>query len=59
MIYIAPCPFCGTTPVYDEDEQVGSAVTCKVCKADGPWAKGQESHISIERWNSRQENKSS
>jgi len=57
MIYIAPCPFCGTTPVYDEDEQVGSAVTCKVCKTDGPWAKDQESHISIKRWNSRQENK--
>jgi len=59
MIYFAPCPFCGTTPVYDEDEQVGSAVTCKVCKTDGPWAKGQESHISIERWTTRQENKSS
>jgi Lar family restriction alleviation protein len=57
MIYFAPCPFCGTIPVYDEDEQVGSAVTCKVCKTDGPWANGQESHISIERWNTRQENK--
>ena len=41
---------------YDEDEQIGSAVTCKVCKTDGPWAKGQESHISIERWNTRKGN---
>ncbi len=53
MIELYPCPFCGTIPSYDEDETIGSAVTCKVCKTDGPWAPAQESHISIKRWNER------
>jgi len=53
MNELKPCPFCGTVPEYDEDETIGSAVTCKICKTDGPWAPGQESHVSIKRWNER------
>jgi hypothetical protein len=50
---LLPCPFCGHIPEYDEEDTIGSSVTCHRCGTDGPWKKGQESHKSIAAWNTR------
>ena len=53
-LFIAPCPFCGTTPPASDDHL--SYVTCPGCLADGPMKGGGNSFTpaqAIAAWNRR------
>jgi Lar family restriction alleviation protein len=52
-LFIAPCPFCGTTPPADDDH--GGFVACRQCLADGPMSRGASftPAEAIAAWNRR------